>query len=211
MGKRLHGLFFILLFLLPVITWGQCPTSVGITSSEGLNICQGTQVTFTANPNGGSDLAYAWTVNGSIVGSSSTFTSSSLNNQDKIRVSVSSTTADPACSILSDILTISVNPNRTGIVQIQANTTSICPGENVNFSIASVSNAGSSATYTWKLNGSTVGSNNNTFSSSTLQQGDQIQLSIKSSIPCTPDFISNTIIIQEKAGTPASLKTSIRT
>ena len=202
MVKKLHWNLFFVLFVLPILSWGQCPTSVGITSNQGASICQGTDVTFTANPTGGTSPVYEWTLNGTVVGSSSTYSSSSLTNQDKIRVKVSSST-DSNCETFSDIFTITVNPNRTGTLQIQASNNSICPGENISFSIASVSNAGSGAIYTWKINGNTVGNNSTSFSSSALQNNDEIQLSIQSGIPCTPDFSSNTIIIQEKPGTPS--------
>ena len=87
MVKKLHWNLYFLLVVLPILSWGQvCPTSVGITSNQGASICQGTDVTFTANPTGGTSPVYEWTLNGTVVGSSSTYSSSSLTNQDKIRV-----------------------------------------------------------------------------------------------------------------------------
>ena len=201
MGKKLLLLPLWILLYLPATIWGQCPTSVGVNSSKGLTICQGEEVTFTANPNGGLNPIYEWTLNGVAVGSTATYTTTSLNNQDKIRVRVSSS-SESGCSTQSEILTISVNPIRVASAVISASNTSICPGETVNFTISNQSNIGGGSLYEWRVNGNSQGTGN-TFSSSGLVGNDEVQLWVDSSVPCTDPILSNTIIIQEKPGTPA--------
>lgn len=204
MGKKLLSFnpIFLLLLLIPFVSWGQCPSSVSITVDTGNTICENTSATFTANSTGGTNLNYQWQVNGSNTGTNSTqFTTSTLTNGAQVKVIVTSND-DASCNKTSNTITMTVNPNRTGSVSITANNTNICPGESVNFSISNISNAGSSASYDWKVNNVSQGSGT-TFSSSSLQNGDQVQLFVHPSIPCTPDFSSNIISITEKPGTPS--------
>ena len=191
----------------PISQWAQCPTSVSISASTGNSICEGTFVTFTANATGGTGtLSYQWQINDSDVGSSSTgntYNTSSLNNGDKVKVIITSSDGG-GCTTASNVLTITVNPIRTGSATIQANNSNICPGENVSFSISNISNAGNGASYIWKVNGAQVGTNPTSYSSNTLSDGDKITLTVQSTVPCTADFTSNEIIISEKPGPPAT-------
>jgi hypothetical protein len=60
----------------------------------------------------------------------------------------------------------------------------VCEGTNVTFT-ATPTNGGSMPTYTWKLNGTTVGTNSNTYSSSTLVNSDNITVEmVSSALPC---------------------------
>ena len=207
--KTTQSLFFATLFFFASLaSWPfyaqNCPTSVSITADQGTTICEGTQVSFTANATGGTGtLSYQWQINGGDVGSLSTnntYNTSSLNNGDKVNVIVTSSD-DASCTAASNIIEITVNPIRTGSVTIQASNSNICPGENVSFSISNISNAGNGATYIWKVNGIQKGSNSTSFSSA-LSNNDKVTLTVQSSVPCTADFTSNEITITEKPGTP---------
>jgi len=59
----------------------------------------------------------------------------------------------------------------------------ICNGTNVVFTAASY-NGGVAGTYQWKVNGIDVGTNSNTYSSSTLLNGDQISCELNSNSNC---------------------------
>jgi len=196
-------LYFLLFLLFPIFALGQaCPSQVSISANPGTTICAGTSVTFNANASGGTGtLSYQWYVGTVPSGSSSTFTTTSLINNDKVKVVVTDA-GGTTCNITSNILIMTMNPQRTGSVTIQASNSNICPGENVNFSIGSVSNAGGGATYTWKVNGSPVGTNSTSYSSNILSNNDKVTLTVQSSVPCTPDFTSNEITIAEKPGPP---------
>ena len=173
--------------------------TINITAAPGNTICAGTNVTFTANiTNGGSAPIYQWHVNGTNVGTnSSTFSSSSLNNGDVITCTLTSN--DP-CAITpnanSNSITMTVNPVVTPTISITAAPGStICAGTNVTFT-ANITNGGSSPTYQWHVNGTNVGTNSNTFSSSSLNNGDVITCTLTSNAPCaSPASVTSTSIV----------------
>ncbi|MDT0647518.1 LamG-like jellyroll fold domain-containing protein [Zunongwangia sp. F260] len=200
------SIWIILFFLAPMEVVGQCPTSVGVTANPGTIICAGESITFTANQTGGSLLQYQWLINGNEVENETnpTFTISSLTNGQRVRVRVTSSSGGQTnCPALSSEVPITVNPIRTVSATISANNSNICPSQTVSFTISSQSNIGSGSQYEWRVNGTSQGTSN-TFSSSSLVAGDNIQLWVDSSVPCTDPILSNTITISEKAGPPAT-------
>ena len=72
----------------------------------------------------------------------------------------------------SNVITITVQPNVTPAVSI-SNPGQICVGTNATFT-ATPTNGGTSPTYQWYLNGATAGTNSNTYSNSSLANGDQV-------------------------------------
>ncbi|QED36231.1 T9SS type A sorting domain-containing protein [Antarcticibacterium arcticum] len=208
--KLLSGFFIISLFLLVSFSgYGQCPTSVSISSDKGNTICAGTEVTFTASANGGTNLAYQWQI-GQVNQNNetnSTFKTSSLTNGQKVRVVVTSTAEGfETCSISSSEITMTVNVVRTPTVSISSNKTSICPGESVTYT-ASNTFGGTSPQYSFYLNGETstlqTGSSN-TFTTTTLDNGDRIRVVLTSNLECvtssTAEVTSSAITV--RAGTP---------
>lgn len=96
-------------------------------------------------------------------------------------------------------------------VSITANPgTTICTGDNVTFT-ATPSGIGSlTPTYQWTVNGNPVGNNSPTFSSTTLQNGDQVQVSITVNGPCNNgNASSNTLTMNVTAGSPASVSIDV--
>ncbi|APG60219.1 hypothetical protein LPB144_07265 [Christiangramia salexigens] len=189
----------------------QCPSSVSITSDLGNNICEGEPVTFSSSYTGTTGaLTYEWQVNGNIVASTTNYTSSAVNNTDVVQLIIRSVNLNASlCETPSNSITMTVNQNRTGSVTIQASNTNICPSENVDFSISSSANLGANPSFTWQRirggNTTTIGTTNS-ISNNNLQNGDQVFLSVVSTIPCTtpdPVISTNTITISEKPGIPA--------
>jgi hypothetical protein len=163
---------------------------VTISSSDVDNeICEGTELTFTATPtNEGTNPTYQWKVNNSNAtgaGNSSVFTTSSLNDGDIVSVELTSTeectTSNP---VLSNEIQTTVLENLTPSVSITASDTDICPGDEVIFSIESIVNEGASPTYQWKLDGANVGTNTTTYASTSLTNGQVVSLEVISSEIC---------------------------
>lgn len=159
--------------------------SVSIVSSKD-TICAGASVTYTATPvNGGTTPAYAWKVNGNPAGTNSaTFTSSTLANGDVITVVL---TTNAACasptSIPSNSKTITVNAIQTTGVSVVADTNNVCAGTNITFT-ATPSNGGTAPSYQWKLNNNNVGTNSDTYSNSSLANGDVVKVVMTSDLTC---------------------------
>ena len=81
--------------------------------------------------------------------------------------------------------TASISWVQKPVISVTANPGSIvCAGASVTFT-ATVVNGGTSPVYTWKRNGTTVGSNSATFTTSALTDKDVISCTFSSSNPCT--------------------------
>jgi gliding motility-associated-like protein len=94
-------------------------------------------------------------------------------------------TTSPCCGRSTiDTITIHVIPYVNADVFVFASATTICTGEQVNFGASPV-NGGNGPTYTWTVNGAVVGTNSNTYSSSTLNNGDVVAVSMSSNMMCT--------------------------
>ena len=161
--------------------------SVSISSSNGTTICQGTTNTFTAVAiNGGTFPNYQWKVNGINVGfNQSTYSTASLANGDIVTCQMTSTEACPnPLTSVSNAITMTVNPSTPPTIVISSNQgTSICAGTAVNFTSA-ITNGGSSPSYQWMLNGSSVGTNSPNYTASSLVQGDIVSCLLTSNATC---------------------------
>jgi hypothetical protein len=104
--------------------------SIAITSGAQAS-CAGTSVTFTATPTNGGEPSYQWKVNGTNAGTNSaTFTSSTLANNDVVKVEMTSTAAscwlDP--TVTSNTVTVAVSPANTIVLTSSStsNNQSLC-------------------------------------------------------------------------------------
>jgi 1,2-phenylacetyl-CoA epoxidase PaaB subunit len=172
---------------------------VSITASDTV-ICQGSQVDFAATPtHGGLAPIYSWKLNGLSVGSNSnTFTSTSLQDGDSVWVVLQSSAscAQPDTAI-SQVKVMEVNSSLTPMVSITASDTVICQGSQVDF-MATPTHGGLAPIYSWKLNGLSVGSNSNTFNSTSLQDGDSVWVVLQSSASCAqPDTAISQVKVME--------------
>jgi PKD repeat protein len=178
--------------------------SVVVTPST-TTICAGTNVSFTAAPTNGGTPTYQWKVNGSNVGTGSTYNSSSLSNGDIVTcVMTSSETCASPGTATSNSVTMVVNSSITPSVSVAASQTSICSGTNVTFT-ATPTNGGT-PTYQWKLNGANVGTGTATYSNNTLANGDIVTCQMTSSESCaspTTATSNNVTMIVTSSLTPA--------
>ena len=94
-------------------------------------------------------------------------------------------------------------------VTISASSNDICAGVSVTFT-ASATNQGTAPTYQWKKNGSVVGTNASTYSSSTLADNDIITCELTSNAACAiPGAIaSNAIVMNVNASAGSSISIS---
>lgn len=168
--------------------------TISISANPGNSICSGTSVTFTAaTTNGGTSPSYQWRVNGTAVGTNSnTYTNPGLTNGQQVACTLTSnaTCATPTTAN-SNIITMAVTTSVTPSVTISANTgTTICASTSVTFT-ATPSNGGTTPSYQWRLNGSPVGSNSPTYTTSGLTNGQQVTCTLTSNATCRTSNTAN--------------------
>ncbi|TRO64045.1 T9SS type A sorting domain-containing protein [Christiangramia sabulilitoris] len=177
--------------------------SVSISSSDTDNIiCEGTEVTFTATPtNGGSSPSYQWKVGTSNVGSdSNTFITNSLavGDQSVSVIITSNETCLAQPTATSNSIVTTVNPNLTPDVTITASDSDICDGDSITFT-ATPTNGGTAPSYQWKLDGTNVGTNSPTYTTTNLSAGQNVTVVLTSNETClatttaTSDPVSVTV------------------
>lgn len=162
-------------------------------------VCAGASITFTATvTNGGTTPAYQWQVNGINVGTNSnTFATNTLANNAQVKCILTSNA--PCMSTqtgTSNVLNIAINPVVAPSLSITTTSTSICIGSFITFT-ANATNGGTTPTYQWQVNGINVGTNSPTFTSSTLNNNDQVKCILTSNAACAnPQVVtSNTIAV----------------
>ena len=121
------------------------------------NVCAGTSVTFTATPiGGGSNPAFTWYKNGTVVGSGLTYSVSPANG-DQVYVAMASNAICPSTSAAnSNSITMVIAPVVAAGVSIDASQNNVCAGTTVTFTASPVG-GGATPTYAWYKNGSSVG------------------------------------------------------
>ena len=156
------------------------------------NICTGTSVTITAAPvNGGGSPSYQWKVNGTNTGTNSSTFSYVPANNDNVTCTLTSsaicTTGSPATSSpITMIVTSALTP---GVSIAAVPSGAICTGTSVTFT-ATPMNEGTPA-YQWKVNGSNVGTNSPSFTSSTLSNNEVVSVTMTSSLSCVTSSLAN--------------------
>jgi hypothetical protein len=172
--------------------------AITISSVPGNSICEGDNVIFSANvSNGGSTPVYQWKLNGSNVGTNSnSYSNNALSSNDQIICELTSNAncASPL-NASSNVIIMTVNMNSAPSLTINSNSgNSVCEGANVTFTAIPV-NGGTSPSYQWKLNGTNVGANSNTYSNNSLQNNDIIECELASNASCiSPGTVSSNMI-----------------
>ena len=190
------------------------PVSVTIASSDLDNtICDGTSVTFTATPvNEGPNPSYQWLLNGNPVGTNqTTYTTSALVNGDVVSVVLTSditpcAITNPATSNAIATVVDALQPVSVSIVSSE-NDNEICDGTSVTFTATPV-NGGLNPSYQWLLNGSPVGTDQDTYTTTALANGDVVSVVLTSNItPCATGnpATSNSIATIVNANQPVSV------
>ncbi|MES2848568.1 MAG: hypothetical protein V4685_05900 [Bacteroidota bacterium] len=163
---------------------------VSIAISSGSNpSCAGTPITFTATTvYGGVSPTYQWKVNGVNVGANSaTYISSSLTNEQMVTCVITSSISclqnplDTSNAITINVTPVGLTPSVSIAIVEGANPQ--CLGDTIAFKATTQS--ATNISYQWKVDGVNVGSNSDTFSATTLTNGQTVTCHI-TSIPVCP-------------------------
>lgn len=164
------------------------PAAVSIALTTGTNPgCAGQQLSFTATPqNGGATPAYQWLVNGAPQGSNSPVFTAMLNDNDEVSVQLTSNSscASPATAT-SNIIVIEHHTITADVsIQLVSGTLPACDGVPLTFEAFPV-NGGTAPQYQWLVNSLPAGGAvNPVFTSSALQDGDEVTVTLSSSDVC---------------------------
>ena len=175
------------------------PMYASISAIPNGPICQGTSVCFTANIlNGGTNPNYQWQVNGNNVWqNSSTFTSSTLNNNDQVKCIISSNlTCINGNPSTSNTISMAVHPNVIDSVHISAfPSDAICSGSSVNFTAIPFTSG--TPSFQWKKNGIDIsGATTSSFLTNILVNSDVISCIMTSNATCVAEnTVSSNIVI----------------
>ncbi|MBZ0243782.1 MAG: hypothetical protein K8F24_11240, partial [Bacteroidales bacterium] len=116
-------------------------------------------------------------------------------NNGGVQLVLTANSLTPCTTADSDQLTLTLNPQQEVSVSITADQTVVCDGTTVNFTAQST-NAGDNPLYEWTVNGTAAGGNSDSFSY-VPADGDEVQLTLTSSLYCVVDAFatSNTITL----------------
>lgn len=179
---------YVTSYQLPVIT---------VTSSAGNAACSGVPVSFTAASQfGGSMPSYQWQVNGVNVGTDTTvYITDSLQNGDVVRCILTSNFMCPSQQVVSsNNILMTITQTTLATVSISSvNDTTTCLGATVKLA-AYYTNSGLNPQFQWMKNGGNIpGETQNTFTSSTIYNGDVIQCRFISSAQCVFPVVSDSL------------------
>ena len=163
-------------------------------TADNNTICAGDKVQFT-DASTGTVSSWNWSIT---PGTGVSFTGSNTDQNPEVTFNNDgdySITLDVTGPGGSDTKTVSnmihVDPVVAPTINIQADVTEICDGENVTFT-ANISNGGSAPTIAWYLNGSNTGATGTSYSNSTLNDQDDVFAILTSNAPCaTPNPVTS--------------------
>ena len=181
-----------------------------LSASSG-TVCPGSPVPLTAvAKNANPVLGYQWWVNEQLVQTTSTGTYTLANGRegDRIRcVVVTSLCGNLGAVNSNEIVVATANPLPPEVL-INASHTHICNRDPVRIT-AAVKNGGVRPSYQWQINGVAVGNNQNEFSTTILQHGDQVSCTVTAdpsgSCGSAQSATSNMVAITVRDETPPSI------
>jgi PKD repeat protein len=186
------------------VSAGAAAVTVTAAPTTAAPYCAGSSVSFTATAsNGGAVPKYKWYVNNVLSANDSTanFTALNLNNNDTVKVQL---TSNSLCILGSNTATfkygVTISPNLPVSVNVTADKDSICGGQTITFT-ATPTNGGGSPAYKWYRNGILLsGQTNATLATSLIENKDTITCMLTSSQICQSGgpAISNSFITKVK-------------
>src|ERR1035437_4608949 len=176
------------------------------------SICSGAAASVTVSPvNGGTAPTYQWYKNSiAISGATGTsYSSTAFVNGDKLSVTMTSNdpNANPKTASVSIniVATNKVTPS-VSLTSSNGSNPSICAGKNLTFTASTTS----PCSYKWKVNDvEQTGQTTNTFSTSSLTNGQTVSVEISTSNACqTTNFASNATTVTVNPNLPVSVSIS---
>lgn len=174
--------------------------TLNITTAN-TTICSIESVTAMAMATGiqGLNVSYQWTLNNeNIPGATNTTISiNTLNDGDVLTCFVNyADFCNASNQVSSNDLTFTVNTFTTPSISIVSDFANICAGEAITFT-TNTTQVGANPTFQWMIDGTNVGSNTFTFSTSNLTNAQTITCLVTSSDVCasTPTATSNSISV----------------
>jgi gliding motility-associated-like protein len=191
------------------------PAVTVFSTSE--STCGSNPIVFKALPTNGGTPSYQWQLDNSNVGNNSdTYILSSVTAGNVVKCTMTSTASCLSTpTATSNAITLNANTSLTPALSIVANvdvTSIICTGTPITFNAIPV-NGGATPIYQWKVKdfatGTTtnVGTNSNTFTSSSLAFFDEVTCELTSSATCAtaPTTTSNTLTLLVANGQSPSI------
>jgi uncharacterized protein YjdB len=175
--------------------------SVTISDGVGDTVCSGNSVSFIASPvNGGSTPAYQWKLNGTFVGSGSSYSFTPTDGDVIILTMTSNATCATPASVTT-YSTLSVVPLVIPSVTITTDP-GIVVGKGGSVTLtANVANGGSSPSYQWFINGVAVpGANTATLNITSLSQRDSVSCLVTGSDLCATSAGTHEILNTNSVG-----------
>ena len=166
-------------------------------SASADSVCNGTSVTFTATgSNTGSSPVYQWFKNGSLTSTGSSFSYSPTNGDHIKCILHSNANCRAFDTAVSSILTITVLPLITPYINITSSLPdTICSGTVLNL-FSSITGAGSTPIYNWKINNVHVSSSSSySFIPTTIDTLINCELTGNAMCATVDSVLSNTIHI----------------
>ena len=155
--------------------------SVSISATGGNTVCPGTMVTLSSSPVfGGTSPSYNWLVNGHPASTAATYSYTPANTDVVSLVLTSNYPCRTATTVNSNDVVFDVNAPVTPVFSVYADPGTVISKYQTVYFYANVTNASTGATFTWKVNGTTV-SSTPTYSTATLVNNDTVSLTITSS------------------------------
>ena len=155
--------------------------------------CAGKIMIFSAQiSGGGTQPAVQWQINGQNIGANSQeFSTSSLNNGDKVTcILTSNAPCTTSNTVISNTAVFTVDPPVSTSVKIMASDTGlICKGTPVTFTAIAYS-PDVFPNYQWQVNGINAGTNQSTFTTTTLNDGDAVTCLVTSTGKCLVDPVA---------------------
>ncbi len=170
------------------------PTVV-VTADRGY-ICQGGDVTFTANVTPAGNYNYAWTINGNNVATNQPSVTTTVNNAGSVNamVTVSANNNLVSCATTATI-NVPVQVVADPVVTIAANHNTMCAGGTTTLSINNITannNIPTNYSYQWAVNGQEIpGAINNTFNQTLNNAGTYtytLRLTQNDALGCVSDW-----------------------